>query len=333
MYDELMTQLQAHTTRWRALAEALAEADLLCGFAARARRGKWSRPRFVGGRRLRIAGGRHPVVEAQVRHFVANDLELSDAARVCLVTGPNMGGKSTYLRQTALIVVLAYCGSFVPATSAEVGDFGRIYTRIGAADDLAGGASTFMLEMTEVAEILNNAGEDSLVLLDEIGRGTATFDGLALAWATMEALLDANGALALFATHYFELTNLAEERPAAFNAHVSAKERQDGIVFLWRVRAGAASRSYGIQVARLAGAPAAVVARAGALLKSLEKRAAPAAALPLFGAPAAAPPPAPAQESPALAALKQVNPNELSPQQALNTLYDLQKLLTQEEEQ
>ncbi len=208
---------------------------------------------------IEIEAGRHPVVEQQVETFIANDIRLSSARQMLIVTGPNMGGKSTYMRQAALIALLAHCGSFVPARRARLGPLDAIYTRIGAADDLAGGRSTFMVEMTEAAFILHHATPQSLVLMDEIGRGTSTFDGLALAWAIARHLVEKNGSLALFATHYFEMTALAAEFRNLANVHLDAVEHKDRIVFLHSVEEGPASRSYGLQVAQLAGVPGAVI--------------------------------------------------------------------------
>ena len=321
LYERLLSDLQPHVAALRRLAATLAEADLLACFAAVAVAHNWRRPHMCDAPVLDIVNGRHPVVEAQVAHFVGNDLHLSDAARLHIVTGPNMGGKSTYLRQTAVVVILACCGAFVPADSATVGNISRIFTRIGAADDLAGGRSTFMVEMTEAAEILNSAAADSLVLLDEIGRGTSTFDGLALAWALAERLLLHNHALTLFATHYFELTALADKHKNAINRHLSAAEHGEEIVFLHRVEDGAASHSYGLQVARLAGVPPPVLARARTLLAEFER---PAQTLPLFAdtEKSALPP----SINPAVEKLQTVNPDSLSPREAHELLYALKKL-------
>jgi len=241
-----------------------------------------------------------------------------------LITGPNMGDKSTYMRQTALIVLLAHCGCYVPASMAKIGPVDRIFTRIGASDDLAGGRSTFMVEMTETANILHNATEHSLVLLDEIGRGTSTFDGLALAWACARHLLERNRAYTLFATHYFELTRLAEDYKKVANVHLDAVEHGDGIVFLHSVEEGPASQSYGLQVAQLAGIPRSVVAAAKRRLVQLEQQniiAGPQADL--FAAPEANEPP----PHPVLEALLDVDPDEMSPKQALEALYRLKGLL------
>ena len=283
LFALLLDDLGSQAADLSRLAAALAETDLIACFAERAAALGWNRPELSEEAAIEIHAGRHPVVEAQVEHFVANDAALNQERRLLLITGPNMGGKSTYLRQVALIALLARAGSFVPAARARIGDIDRIYTRVGAADDIAGGRSTFMTEMTEASEILHNAGPHSLALLDEIGRGTATFDGLALAWAAAEALLQKNRALTMFATHYAELTRLSEISPAACNLHLAAREYQNRIVFLHKIEPGAASKSYGLQVAALAGVPPAVLRRARGILNTLEKnRVAP--SMPLFAA-------------------------------------------------
>lgn len=339
LFNDILRELQARVGEMRAVAAALAQLDVAACFADCARRGGWARPAFVDGAGLSVRGGRHPVVESGVDYFVANDLELGARRRLLVVTGPNMGGKSTYLRQAAMVVILAHCGSFVPAAAAQIGVIDRIFTRIGAADDLAGGRSTFMVEMTEVAEILHNAGENSLVLLDEIGRGTATYDGLALAWATAETLLRRNRSLTLFATHYFEMTALADESADADNVHFSAREHEDSVVFLHQVAAGAASRSYGVQVAKIAGVPQPVVARAWALLNRFEQRqkvkkehGESAAGLTLFELPpsASAPEPPMAAASQLREAVAAMQPDELSPRQASEWLYKIKALAEQE---
>ena len=230
-----------------------------------------TRPTFVAEPGIAIRGGRHPVVEGQVESFIPNDVTLAQDRRLLIVTGPNMGGKSTYMRQTAVVALLACCGIHVPADSAELGPLDAIYTRIGAADDLAGGRSTFMVEMTEAAYILNRATPQSLVLIDEIGRGTSTFDGLALAWAIAHRLAERNRCLSLFATHYFELTALGAELEGCANVHFDAAEHKDGIVFLHAVAEGPANRSYGLQVAKLAGVPAETVRQAKAYLARLDQ--------------------------------------------------------------
>jgi DNA mismatch repair protein MutS len=262
------------------------------------------------------------VVEAQLGNFIANDARLAPGRQMLLITGPNMGGKSTYMRQTALIVLLAHCGSFVPAASARIGPVDQIFTRIGASDDLAGGRSTFMVEMTETANILHNATENSLVLLDEIGRGTSTFDGLALAWAIARQLIGKTRCHTLFATHYFELTQLAQEFRQVANVHLDAVEHRDRIVFLHSVEDGPASQSYGLQVAQLAGVPASVIQQAKKRLLQLEQQGLEAS--PQQDLFAAAPPVA--AEHPAVEALKQLDPDELSPKAALELIYQLKKM-------
>ena len=267
------------------------------------------------------------MVEAGIESFIANDARLTPARRLLLVTGPNMGGKSTYMRQVALIVLMAHVGAFVPARRLRLGPIDQIFTRIGAADDLAGGRSTFMVEMTESANILHNATASSLVLMDEVGRGTSTFDGLALAWAIARHLVERNRALTLFATHYFELTQLALDYSEVANVHLDAVEHKDSIVFLHAVEEGPASQSYGLQVAALAGVPRAVLRQARRTLERLEQ-----ASLEhggqadLFaGGGAAAPEPEPAVD-PLRETLGQVNPDELSPREALELLYRLKSL-------
>jgi DNA mismatch repair protein MutS len=250
---------------------ALATLDVLCAFAERARALDFSRPQLAERPGISIHAGRHLVVEhVSDAPFVPNDLTLGDERRMLVITGPNMGGKSTYMRQAALITLLAHTGSFVPADAAVIGPVDRIFTRIGSSDDLAGGRSTFMVEMTETANILHNATDHSLVLMDEIGRGTSTFDGLSLAWASAEHLTRSR-AFTLFATHYFEMTALADQAEAVANVHLTAAEHKDGIVFMHRVEDGPASQSYGLQVAQLAGVPQAVIMRARGKLAILEQ--------------------------------------------------------------
>ena len=342
LFQLLVAELGASVHAWQLLGRAVAEVDVLANFAERAGSLGWVKPTFTTVPTLEIRGARHPVVEERVERYTANDCTLHDRRRMLIITGPNMGGKSTYMRSVALIVVLACCGSFVPASECTLGPIDRIFTRIGASDDLAGGRSTFMVEMTEAATILNAATERSLVLLDEIGRGTSTFDGLALAHAIAERLVVHNRALTLFATHYFELTELAAHYPAAVNVHLAAAEGRSGVVFLHEVREGPASRSYGLQVARLAGVPAAVIRVAGALLQRLEARSREADnQFDLF-----APPAETAAESPdrdgalelpptgqshlMLARLAQIDPDQLSPREALELLYELRALRTAE---
>ena len=326
LYRELLELLAAHVQRLHRLAQAVAQVDVLACFALVAGRRGYCRPAFTGEPMLEIEGGRHPVVEAQIDAFIANDTRLSPARRLLLITGPNMGGKSTYMRQVALIALMAHAGSFVPAKSARMGPLDQIFTRIGAADDLAGGRSTFMVEMTESANILHNATDRSLVLMDEVGRGTSTFDGLALAWAIARALIERNQSLTLFATHYFELTRLALEHREAANVHLDAVEHKDTIVFLHALEEGPASRSYGIQVAALAGVPKAVVQRARRTLQQLEEQSQVSGGQSdLFAGPATAPEPEPAADT-LRDALAQLNPDELSPREALELLYRLKKL-------
>jgi len=324
-----------------AAARALAEVDVATALADLARGEGWCRPEVDESRAFDIAGGRHPVVEQALRRqsgpaFVANDCDLGAEGRdahIRLLTGPNMAGKSTYLRQNALIALLAQAGSFVPADRARIGLVSSLFSRVGASDDLARGRSTFMVEMVETAAILNRADERALVILDEIGRGTATYDGLSIAWAVLEHLHDVNRCRALFATHYHELTALAHRLDGVENATVAVKEWHDDVVFLHEVRPGAADRSYGVQVARLAGLPAPVIERARSVLEALEQGEreggrTPKALiddLPLF---AAAPPPQPAAppESPALDRLRALSPDDLTPREALDALYELKRL-------
>ena len=323
LYDELLAALAPHAPALQALARAMAEADVLAAFAAVAAERDWCRPQFVDELALEIDAGRHPVVERQVDTFIANDTRLGPARRLLLITGPNMGGKSTYMRQVALIALLAHVGSFVPARAARIGPIDQIFTRIGAADDLAGGRSTFMVEMTETANILHNATASSLVLMDEVGRGTSTFDGLALAWAIARHLVERIRCYTLFATHYFELTALAQTHREAANVHLDAVEHKDRIVFLHALEEGPASRSYGLQVAALAGVPSAVVRAARHHLRQLETRALQRdGQADLF----AAPPPAPPERHPALDRLEAVDPDQLSPREALELLYELKRL-------
>ena len=327
LYETLLATLQEALGQLRPLAEALAELDVLNTLAERGRALNLVAPTLTETPELHIEGGRHLVVEAtRDEPFIPNDLTLDAQRRMLVITGPNMGGKSTFMRQTALIALLAWTGAGVPARSARVGMLDRIFTRIGASDDLAGGRSTFMVEMSETANILNNATHASLVLLDEIGRGTSTFDGLALAWASAEFLARERRALCLFATHYFELTALPEQLPGVANVHLKAQEHRGRIVFLHQVEAGPASQSYGLSVARLAGVPQAVLGRAQKHLAALEQGAAPTPQLGLFQAAPPAPEPVPAPADPLREALAALNPDRLSPRDALLALYDLQAL-------
>jgi DNA mismatch repair protein MutS len=300
---------------------------MLAVFAERALTLDLNAPEFGDEPALEIEGGRHPVVQNQVDNFIANDARLSASRQLLLITGPNMGGKSTYMRQIALIVLLAHCGSFVPAVRARIGPIDQIFTRIGAADDLAGGRSTFMVEMTEAAYILHHASPQSLVLMDEIGRGTSTFDGLALAWAIAHHLVEKNRSFSLFATHYFELTRLAEKFPQVANVHLDAVEHKDHIVFLHSVEEGPANQSYGLQVAQLAGVPANVIRAARKNLLELERSSGNASPQgDLFTAPLDAAAPVNHAEHPALQLLRDTEPDVLTPKQALELLYRLKQL-------
>ena len=323
LWDELLGALMIHIPVLQQIARAIAELDGLAAFADAAVRHDYRQPEFCDEAAIDIEGGRHPVVERQIDSFIANDTHLAPARRMLLVTGPNMGGKSTYMRQAALIVLLAHCGSFVPAARCRLGPIDAIYTRIGASDDLASGRSTFMVEMTEAAAILNGATERSLVLMDEIGRGTSTFDGVALAFAIARHLIEKNRAWTLFSTHYFELTRLAQDYPVCANVHLDAVEHGHKIVFLHAVEEGPASQSYGVQVAALAGMPPAVVREARRRLTLLENREVGSATQPdLF----ASAPPLPEPPHPALDALRDLDPDQLSPREALERLYQLIKL-------
>ena len=324
LYEALVAELAAHIPRLKAIAQAAAELDALAALAASAEALALVAPRFTADDCIDIAEGRHLVVESQVDDFIPNDTLLTRSRQLLLVTGPNMGGKSTYMRQVAQIVLLAHCGAFVPAKSASIGPVDRIFTRIGAADDLAGGRSTFMVEMTEAAAILNNATTRSLVLVDEIGRGTSTFDGLALAYAIARHLAEDVRCYTLFATHYFELTQLAAELANVVNVHVDAVEHRDRIVFLHRVEGGPADRSYGIHVAHLAGIPKDVVRAARRHLAELERQLRPRAQSgDLFAAPA---PPKHEDRSELRKALDAIDPDALSPKEALQAIYRLKAI-------
>jgi DNA mismatch repair protein MutS len=323
LYETLLDGLMPHLPSLQRIAASVAEIDALAALACQAVAGGYCRPGFCDEPALEIEGGRHPVVESQIDDFVPNDTRLAADRRLLLITGPNMGGKSTYMRQVALIVLLAHVGSFVPAQRATLGAVDQIFTRIGASDDLAGGRSTFMVEMTEAANILHNATARSLVLMDEVGRGTSTFDGVALAMAIARHLVEQCQSYTLFATHYFELTRLAEEYRDAANVHVSAVEHKDRIVFLHAVQEGPASQSYGIQVAQLAGVPAAVIRAARRHLAQLEQEA---ANRDPQGDLFASSPAAHAPVHPALALLQDADPNALSPKEALDLIYRLRSL-------
>jgi DNA mismatch repair protein MutS len=339
LYEILKSAILESAALITQTARALAEIDLATSLAHLARSQDWCKPVVDNSRAFKIVGGRHPVVEKALRDqsgqpFIANDCDLSavEKANIWLLTGPNMAGKSTFLRQNALIALLAQMGSYVPATSAHIGMISQLFSRVGASDDLARGRSTFMVEMVETAAILNQADDHALVILDEIGRGTATYDGLSIAWATLEHLHDVNKSRALFATHYHEMTALSGKLEGVDNATVAVKEFDGDVVFLHEVHKGAADRSYGVQVAKLAGLPDAVIARARVVLEALEKGEREGGAtqktliddLPLFSTT-----PAPAkvkiQASPALDLLGKILPDELSPKQALDLIYKLKE--------
>jgi DNA mismatch repair protein MutS len=328
LYESLLDQLIARLAELQRTAAALAELDVLANLAERAVSLRYVRPRLVDEPTIRIGAGRHPVVEQFLEQpFVPNDLALDDAQRMLVITGPNMGGKSTFMRQVALIVILARMGSFVPAENAVIGPVDRIFTRIGASDDLAGGRSTFMVEMTEAANILNNASASSLVLMDEIGRGTSTYDGLSLAWASAQHIGRTIRAFTLFATHYFELTSLADDIDGCANVHLDATEHGHELVFLHAVKPGPANQSYGLQVAALAGVPSAVIRSARRFLAELERHAPgkaetsrPQQELPLA-------PPRDPGEAATLDAMRALDPDAMSPREALAALYELKKLL------
>ena len=326
LYDGVLEALNEHLTELQQTAECIAEFDVLGNLAERAVAMNLSKPELSDDPELRYVSGRHLAVEqASSKPFVPNDLVLNDRRRMLIITGPNMGGKSTYMRQTALIAILAHVGSFVPADEARIGPIDRIFTRVGASDDLSGGRSTFMGEMTETANILNNATSSSLVLMDEVGRGTSTFDGLSLAWAAARHIARESRAFTLFATHYFELTGLPEQLPDCANVHLDAAEHGEELIFLHSVKEGPANQSYGLQVARLAGVPARVVADARHYLAALEAREHgsgdhPQVELPLHGPKPAA---APVEEDPIRLRLREVDPDALTPRQALELLYEL----------
>ncbi|HAS3629403.1 TPA: DNA mismatch repair protein MutS [Vibrio cholerae] len=329
LWEELFDLLLPHLEQLQQLAASVAQLDVLQNLAERAENLEYCRPTLVQEAGIHIQGGRHPVVERVMNEpFIANPIELNPQRRMLIITGPNMGGKSTYMRQTALIALMAHIGSYVPAESASIGPLDRIFTRIGASDDLASGRSTFMVEMTETANILHNATRNSLVLMDEIGRGTSTYDGLSLAWASAEWLAKEIGAMTLFATHYFELTKLPNVLPHLANVHLDAVEHGDGIAFMHAVQEGAASKSYGLAVAGLAGVPKPVIKNARAKLQQLEL---------LSSQPAETRKPSRVDIANQLSlipepsaveqALAGVDPDQLTPRQALDMLYQLKKLL------
>ena len=326
LYDKVLDALNEHLTELQRTAECVAEIDVLANLAERAVAMELSKPELSDKPGLGYVSGRHLGVErAGALPFVPNDVVLDEGRRMLIITGPNMGGKSTYMRQTALIALLAHTGSFVPAAQARIGPIDRIFTRVGASDDLSGGRSTFMVEMTETANILNNATASSLVLMDEVGRGTSTFDGLSLAWAAARHIARESRAFTLFATHYFELTSLPDELPDCANVHLDAAEHGDELIFLHAVKEGPANQSYGLQVARLAGVPARVVADARHYLAALEARGHGAGVNPQVELPLRGPEPAaaPLAEDPIRLRLREVDPDTLTPRQALELLYDL----------
>lgn len=345
LFCSLQTAIMQQSDTLAQISRGLAQIDLTAALAHLATQRDWSRPKVDRSRAFSIIGGRHPVVDSALRKqgagpFVANDCTLSgDPDHIWLLTGPNMAGKSTFLRQNALIAILAQMGSYVPAREAHIGLVSQVFSRVGASDDLARGRSTFMVEMVETAAILNQADDRALVILDEIGRGTATYDGLSIAWATLEHIHDVNRCRALFATHYHEMTQLAGKLPGVENATVAVKEWEGDVIFLHEVRRGAADRSYGVQVAKLAGLPERVVARARLVLETLEKGDRDGAAgaksalmedLPLFSAMAAPPPrPQTAKSAPSAVegALEKVQPDTLTPREALDLIYELKSLL------
>ncbi|MCE2832087.1 MAG: DNA mismatch repair protein MutS [Oxalobacteraceae bacterium] len=344
LYEALLQTLALHISELQRIAQAVSLLDVLVALAKHAERHQWCKPHLTEAPGIHIAQGRHPVVETVIERFIANDCQLTPDRRLMLITGPNMGGKSTYMRQLALITLLAYMGSYVPAAEARIGPIDRIFTRIGAADDLASGHSTFMVEMMESAAILNGASERSLVLMDEVGRGTSTFDGLALAWAIATALLQETRCFTLFATHYFELTQLPQRHLGCANVHLSAVEHKDRIVFLHAVQEGPASQSYGLQVAQLAGVPTTVIRAARRHLALLEAQSTRSegqfdlfsmesmVSAPESDAPASTVMPDETQLNETqpndmlLNALAEIDPDQLSPRDALDALYRLKRL-------
>ncbi|MCP4596051.1 DNA mismatch repair protein MutS [Neptuniibacter sp.] len=327
LYDDLLETLASELPELQDSAAAIAELDVLNNLAERATSLDYAPPTLTDEPQIKIQRGRHPVVETVLDDpFVANDLDLHDERKMLIITGPNMGGKSTYMRQAALITLLAHIGSYVPASAATIGIVDKIFTRMGSSDDLAGGRSTFMVEMTETANIMHNATERSLVLMDEVGRGTSTFDGLSLAWACADNLARETKAFTLFATHYFELTSLPDQATSVFNVHLTAVEHNDHIVFLHEVKDGPASQSYGLQVAQLAGVPLHVIQQAKTKLIQLEQDVS-------VGAQLSSPPPPvqndmfAAPEPKAVKELKKVSPDDLTPRQALDLVYKLKGMI------
>ena len=327
LYNQILEDLNQHHSDIQRIARSIAELDGIGSFARLAIERDFVRPKFNGQASIEIINGRHPVVEEEIDNFVPNNLEMNDKRKMLIITGPNMGGKSTYMRQCGLIVLLAHTGSFVPAETANIGHIDRIFTRIGASDNLSGGQSTFMVEMSEAAYILNNATDRSLVLMDEVGRGTSTYDGLALAFSIARYLVNQNNSFSLFATHYFELTNLSKELPTAHNIHVSATEHKDEIIFLHSVLEGPASQSYGIEVAQLAGVPQHVVTSAKQELITLESQIINPSSQPdLFAT--IEPERTSGTESKLQNKLSAINVDDLTPREALALLYELKQMLS-----
>ena len=321
LYEQLLDKLQPYIQALQDSAAALSELDVLCNLAERAETLNYCRPTISTQPGIDISNGRHPVVEqVMTAPFIANPVSLHPERRMLIITGPNMGGKSTYMRQTALIILMAHIGSFVPAERLTTSLIDRIFTRIGASDDLVSGRSTFMVEMTETANILHNATANSLVLMDEIGRGTSTYDGLSLAWACAEYLTNQIQAYTLFATHYFELTTLAEQYASLANVHLDAVEHGDSIVFMHAVQEGAADRSYGLQVAALAGVPKSVIHAAKVKLQELELQPALSNSAAVSVSVAAS---VPAPQHPLIEELAALNIDDMTPRQALEALYRL----------
>jgi DNA mismatch repair protein MutS len=325
LYEQLIQRVQDDLQALQQTASALSDLDVLACFAERAVALNWCKPEFCKESQIDIVAGRHPVVEQlSDSPFIANNTRIDQQRQMLLITGPNMGGKSTYMRQTAIIALLAHVGSYVPASEARLSPVDRIFTRIGSSDDLASGRSTFMVEMSETANILHNATPRSLVLMDEVGRGTSTFDGLSLAWASAVALATRVQSFTLFATHYFELTALADSHANVANVHLDATEHEDHVVFMHNIQEGPANRSFGLQVAKLAGVPQDVLAMARYKLEELEQT-------PTLSAPSAAKElpkqddlfTANAKSHPALAKLRDLNPDNLTPREALALLYEL----------
>ena len=336
LFQALREQVAARIPGLQSLSAVLSELDVLQSLAEAAATGGWVRPEILADRTLELMDGRHPVVERHLppgERFVPNDVVLDADRRIALITGPNMAGKSTYIRQAAVLVLMAQMGSFVPCSKARVGVCDRIFTRVGAEDDLARGQSTFMVEMSEAAHILHHASEHSLVILDEIGRGTSTFDGIALAWAITEYLSEVVGARTLFATHYHELTEIAVHLPSVRNLNVAVREWGDEIVFVRRIQEGATDRSYGIHVARLAGVPAAVVERARAVLSGMEAKHRDLGREVRFGDGAPAPTPKVVQlplftnePDPVVEELKRLDPERMTPVEALLAIERLRRM-------